>query len=126
MQQYTEKVIETFMNPKNVGRMDDADGVGKVGNPQCGDIMQIFIKVKDNIITDIKFLTLGCAAAIATSSITTEMARGKTIEEALKITNKDVVNALGGLPPEKRHCSVLAEDGIRAAIQDYLQKQKKN
>lgn len=122
MQQYTEKVIETFMNPQNVGRMTDADGVGKVGNPQCGDIMQIFIKVKDNVIYDIKFLTLGCAAAIATSSITTQMVKGKTIEEALKITNKDVVNALGGLPPEKLHCSVLAEEGIRAAIEDYLKK----
>ncbi|MCX6999572.1 MAG: Fe-S cluster assembly scaffold protein NifU [Candidatus Sumerlaeota bacterium] len=124
--QYTEKVIQTFMNPKNVGKIDDADGMGKVGNPQCGDIMQIFIKVKDNIITDIKFLTLGCAAAIATSSITTEMVKGKTIDEALKITNKDVMSALGGLPPEKLHCSVLAEQGIRAAIEDYLNKQKKD
>ena len=114
------------MNPKNVGKIDDADGMGKVGNPQCGDIMQIFIKVKDNIITDIKFLTLGCAAAIATSSITTEMVKGKTIEEALKVTNKDVTSALGGLPPEKFHCSVLAEQGIRAAIEDYLNKQKKD
>jgi nitrogen fixation NifU-like protein len=122
MQPYTEKVIETFMNPQNVGRMPDADGIGKVGNPQCGDIMQIFIKVKDNVIYDIKFLTLGCAAAIATSSIATQMVKGKTIEEALKITNKEVVNALGGLPPEKHHCSVLAEDGIRAAIEDYLSK----
>jgi len=122
--QYTEKVIQTFMNPKNVGKIDDADGMGKVGNPQCGDIMQIFIKVKDNIITDIKFLTLGCAAAIATSSITTEMVKGKTIDEALKITNKDVMSALGGLPPEKLHCSVLAEQGIRAAIEDYLSKKK--
>jgi nitrogen fixation NifU-like protein len=124
--QYTEKVIQTFMNPKNVGKIDDADGMGKVGNPQCGDIMQIFIKVKDNIITDIKFLTLGCAAAIATSSITTEMVKGKTIDEALKITNKDVMSALGGLPPEKLHCSVLAEQGIHAAIEDYLNKQKKD
>jgi nitrogen fixation NifU-like protein len=124
--QYTEKVIQTFMNPKNVGKIDDADGMGKVGNPQCGDIMQIFIKVKDNIITDIKFLTLGCAAAIATSSITTEMVKGKTIDEALKITNKDVMSALGGLPPEKLHCSILAEQGIRAAIEDYLNKQKKD
>jgi nitrogen fixation NifU-like protein len=124
--QYTEKVIQTFLNPKNVGKIDDADGMGKVGNPQCGDIMQIFIKVKDNIITDIKFLTLGCAAAIATSSITTEMVKGKTIDEALKITNKDVMSALGGLPPEKLHCSVLAEQGIRAAIEDYLNKQKKD
>jgi len=114
------------MNPKNVGKIDDADGMGKVGNPQCGDIMQIFIKVKDNIITDIKFLTLGCAAAIATSSITTEMVKGKTIDEALKITNKDVMSALGGLPPEKLHCSILAEQGIRAAIEDYLNKQKKD
>jgi nitrogen fixation NifU-like protein len=122
--QYTEKVIQTFMNPKNVGKIDDADGMGKVGNPQCGDIMQIFIKVKDNIITDIKFLTLGCAAAIATSSITTEMVKGKTIDEALKITNKDVMSALGGLPPEKLHCSVLAEQGIRAAIEDYLSKKE--
>ena len=122
--EYTEKVIQTFMNPKNVGKIDDADGMGKVGNPQCGDIMQIFIKVKDNIITDIKFLTLGCAAAIATSSITTEMVKGKTIDEALKITNKDVISALGGLPPEKLHCSILAEQGIHAAIEDYLSKKK--
>jgi len=123
--QYTEKVMEHFMNPRNVGKMEDADGMGKVGNPQCGDIMQIFIKVKDNVITDIRFLTMGCGAAIAASSVTTEMVKGKTIEEALNITNKDVISALGGLPSEKLHCSVLAEEGIRAAIEDYL-KRKKN
>ena len=123
--QYTEKVMEHFMNPRNLGKMEDADGMGKVGNPQCGDIMQIFIKVKDNVITDIRFLTMGCGAAIAASSVTTEMVKGKTIEEALNITNKDVISALGGLPSEKLHCSVLAEEGIRAAIEDYL-KRKKN
>jgi FeS cluster assembly scaffold protein NifU len=120
--EYTEKVMEHFMHPRNVGKMDDADGIGKVGNPQCGDIMEIFIKVRDNIITDIKFRTLGCGAAIATSSVTTEMVKGKTLEEALKLTNKDVVSALDGLPPEKLHCSVLAEEGIKAAIDDYRKK----
>ncbi|MBC7331829.1 MAG: Fe-S cluster assembly scaffold protein NifU [Synergistetes bacterium] len=119
---YTEKVMELFMNPKNVGRIEDADGVGEVGNPKCGDVMKIYIKVKDGRIEDIKFETFGCAAAIATSSMVTEMVKGKTLEEALKVTNKDVAEALGGLPPQKIHCSLLAEQGIKAAIKDYYKK----
>jgi nitrogen fixation NifU-like protein len=121
---YNEKVIDYFTNPRNVGEIEDADGVGEVGSPQCGDIMKIFLKIEDNIIKDIKFKTFGCASAIASSSIMTEMVKGKTIEEALAITNKDVVDALGGLPPAKVHCSVLAEDAIRAAIEDYKSKRK--
>lgn len=119
---YTEKVMELFMNPKNVGRIEDADGIGEVGNPKCGDVMKIYIKVKDGIIEDIKFETFGCAAAIATSSMVTEMVKGKTLEEALKVTNKDVAEALGGLPPQKIHCSLLAEEGIKAAIEDYYKR----
>jgi len=120
---YSEKVMEHFMHPRNVGRLEDADGVGKVGNPVCGDIMTIYIKVKDDIIVDIKFKTFGCGAAIATSSMVTELVKGKTIEEALKITNKTVAEALDGLPPIKMHCSLLAEDGIKSAIEDYKKKQ---
>jgi nitrogen fixation protein NifU and related proteins len=119
---YSDKVMDHFMNPRNVGEMPDADGVGQVGNPTCGDIMKMYIKVKDNIITDIKFKTFGCGAAIATSSMSTEMIKGKTIEEALTLTNKAVAEALDGLPPIKMHCSVLAEDAIKAAIDDYLKK----
>lgn len=119
---YTEKVLEHFKNPKNMGRIEDADGVGTVGSPVCGDVMKIYIKVKDNIIEDIKFETFGCGAAIATSSVLTELVKGKSIEEAEKITNKDVVEILGGLPPVKMHCSVLAEDGLKAAIEDYKKK----
>ena len=119
---YTEKVLEHFRNPKNVGKIPDADGIGTVGNPICGDTMTIYIKVKDNKIVDCKFETFGCAAAIAVSSIVTEMVKGKTIEEALKITNKVVADELGGLPPQKMHCSLLAEQGIKAAIEDYLKK----
>lgn len=119
---YTEKVFEHLKNPRNMGRIEDADGVGTVGSPVCGDVMKIYIKVKDNIIEDIKFETFGCGAAIATSSVLTEIVKGKTIEEAEKITNKDVVNILGGLPPVKMHCSVLAEDGLKAAIEDYKRK----
>jgi nitrogen fixation NifU-like protein len=111
--------MEHFRNPRNVGEIPDADGVGKVGNPVCGDVMFIYIKVKDDVITDIKFKTLGCGAAIATSSMITEMAKGKTIEEAKKISRKDVADALDGLPPQKMHCSNLAADGLRAAIEDY-------
>jgi nitrogen fixation NifU-like protein len=122
---YNEKVMDYFMNPRNVGEIEDADGVGEVGSPQCGDIMKIFIKVEDNIIKDIKFKTFGCASAIASSSIMTEMVKGKTVEEALKLTNREVVDALGGLPPAKVHCSVLAEDAIRAAIKDYMEKKNK-
>jgi nitrogen fixation NifU-like protein len=123
-QVYNEKVIEHFTNPRNVGEIEDADGVGEVGSPQCGDIMKVFLKVEDNIIKDIKFKTFGCASAIASSSIMTEMVKGRTIEEALALTNKDVVDALGGLPPAKVHCSVLAEQAIRAAIEDYRAKKK--
>lgn len=116
---YSAKVMDHFTNPRNVGVMDDASGVGSVGNPVCGDIMKIFIKVVDNVITDIKFQTFGCGAAIATSSIATELAKGKTIEEALKLTNLAVAEALDGLPPVKMHCSNLAADGLKAAILDY-------
>ncbi len=121
---YSEKVMEHFMNPRNVGEIEDADGVGQVGNPVCGDIMAIYIKVKDDVITDIKFKTFGCGAAIATSSMITELVKGKTIEEALAITNKDVAGELEGLPPLKMHCSLLAEEGLKAAIEDYRKKKK--
>lgn len=120
--QYSEKVMEHFMNPRNVGEIPDADGIGNVGNPICGDIMRMYIKVKDNVITDVKFKTFGCGAAIATSSIATELIKGKTIEEALALTNKAVAEALDGLPAVKMHCSVLAEEAVQAAIDDYLMK----
>jgi len=119
---YSEKVMDHFMNPRNVGVIEDPDGVGKEGNPICGDLMEIFIKVKDDRIADIKFRTFGCGAAIATSSMATEMVKGKTIEEAMEITNKAVAEALDGLPPIKMHCSNLAADAIHAAIEDYLEK----
>ncbi len=119
---YSEKVIEHFRNPRNVGEIPDADGVGTVGNPVCGDLMTIYIKVKDDRIVDLKFKTFGCGAAIATSSMTTELARGKTLDEALKITRSDVADNLGGLPPIKMHCSNLAADALHAAINDYLKK----
>ncbi|MBI5399952.1 Fe-S cluster assembly scaffold protein NifU [Candidatus Saganbacteria bacterium] len=119
---YSDKVMDHFRNPRNVGEIPDADGIGQVGNPVCGDIMKVYIKVKDNIITDIKFKTFGCGAAIATSSMATELIKGKTIEEALKLTNRAVADALDGLPPVKMHCSVLAEDAIKSAIDDYLKK----
>ena len=122
---YSEKVMEHFANPRNVGEIKDADGIGKVGNPVCGDLMWIYIKVKDNRLEDVKFKTFGCGAAIATSSMITEMAKGKTIEEALKITRSDVADALDGLPPIKMHCSNLAADGLHAAIEDYLKKSGK-
>ena len=121
---YSDKVMENFKNPKNTGEIPDADGIGTVGNPVCGDMMTIFIKVKDNRIEDIKFKTFGCGAAIATSSMTTQMAKGKTLEEALKISRKDVASELKGLPPVKMHCSNLAADALHAAIQDYLKKQQ--
>lgn len=121
---YSEKVMDHFMNPRNVGVIEDPDGVGKEGNPICGDLMEIFIKVKDERIEDIKFRTFGCGAAIATSSMATEMVKGKTIEEAMEITNKAVAEALDGLPPIKMHCSNLAADAIHAAIEDYLEKKK--
>ena len=120
--EYTEQVMDHFMNPRNMGEMEDASGVGTVGNAKCGDIMRIYIKVENNVITDVKFKTFGCGAAIATSSRATEMVKGKTIEEALKVTNKMVAESLGGLPEVKMHCSVLAEEAPHAAIQDYKDK----
>ncbi len=120
---YTDKVMDHFTNPRNVGSIDDADGVGEVGNASCGDIMKIYLKVEDNIITDVKFKTFGCGAAIATSSMVTEMAIGKTIEEALELTNSTVAEALDGLPPQKMHCSNLAADALHEAIKNY---QKEN
>ena len=121
---YTEKVMEHFRNPRNMGEIPNADGVGTVGNPVCGDLMTIYIKVKDKKIADIKFKTFGCGAAIATSSMITELAKGKTLEEALKITRGNVAESLGGLPPIKMHCSNLAADGLHAAIEDYLKKRE--
>ncbi len=125
MERYSELVMEHFMHPRNVGVIEDADGVGVEGNPICGDMMEMFIKVRpeDEVIEDIKFRTFGCGAAIATSSIATEMIKGKTIEEALALTNKAIAEALGGLPPIKMHCSVLAADALKAAVADYRQKQ---
>ncbi|MCH5156059.1 MAG: Fe-S cluster assembly scaffold protein NifU [Clostridiales bacterium] len=119
---YSEKVMDHFRNPRNVGKLDDADGIGEVGNARCGDIMKIYIKVRDGIITDVKFNTFGCGSAIASSSMATEMIKGKPIEQALELTNKAVVEALEGLPAHKLHCSVLAEQAIRAAIKDYYDK----
>ena len=120
---YSEKVMDHFMNPRNVGKLEEADGIGEVGNAKCGDIMKVFIKVDDGRISDVKFNTFGCAAAIATSSIATEMIKGKTIEEALELTNKAVIEALDGLPPAKIHCSVLAEEAVKAALEDYYKKE---
>ena len=120
---YSEKVMDHFANPRNVGELEDADGIGEVGNAKCGDIMKMYIKVDNDVITDVKFKTFGCGAAIATSSIATEMIKGKSIEEALKLTNKAVVEALDGLPPAKLHCSVLAEEAMKAAISDYYTRQ---
>lgn len=121
---YNEKVMEVFANPQNVGQIPDADGVGTVGNATCGDIMKMYLKIKDNVITDAKFQTFGCAAAIATSSVATQMIIGKTIDEAEKLTNADVIENLGGLPAQKIHCSVLAEGAIREAIKNYREKQQ--
>ncbi|UCB42181.1 MAG: Fe-S cluster assembly scaffold protein NifU [Dehalococcoidales bacterium] len=122
---YSEKVMDHFRNPRNVGDMENPDGTGHVGNPVCGDIMELYIKVNGNVITDAKFKTFGCGAAIATSSMVTEIIIGKTIDEALEISNKTVAEALGGLPAAKMHCSVLAEDALKSAIDDYHSKQKK-
>jgi len=124
MGMYSKKVMDHFSNPKNVGEIKDADGIGEVGNPVCGDIMKIYIKVKDNKITDCKFKTFGCGAAIATSSMITEMVKGKQVDVALKISNKAVAEALGGLPPVKMHCSNLAADGLAKAIENYKLKKK--
>jgi nitrogen fixation NifU-like protein len=121
---YTEKVMDHFKNPRNMGEIPDADGVGTVGNPVCGDMMTIYIKVKGNRIEDIKFKTFGCGAAVATSSMVTEIAKGKTLEEAMKITRASVADSLGGLPPVKMHCSNLAADALHAAIEDYSKRQK--
>ncbi|MCD4703061.1 MAG: Fe-S cluster assembly scaffold protein NifU [Methanosarcinaceae archaeon] len=121
---YNEKVMDHFTNPRNVGDIEDADGVGEVGNPTCGDMMTIYIKVKDDILTNIKFKTFGCGAAIATSSMVTEMGIGKTLEEALKITRDDVADELGGLPPIKLHCSNLAADALHKAIEDHMRKKQ--
>ena len=123
--EYTEQVMDHFMNPRNMGEMDDANGVGTVGNAKCGDIMRIYIKVENDVITDVKFKTFGCGAAIATSSKATEIVKGMTLEEAEKVTNKMVMEALGGLPPVKVHCSVLAEEALHAAIQDYRERLEK-
>lgn len=116
---YTDKVMDHFENPRNVGVIDNADGVGEVGNPVCGDIMKMYLKIDNDVITDVKFKTFGCGSAIATSSMATEMIKGKTLTEALELTNKAVVDALDGLPARKIHCSVLAEDAIKAALVDY-------
>ena len=123
---YSEKVMDHFMNPRNVGKIDDADGVGEIGNAKCGDIMKIYIKVDNNIITDEKFNTYGCGSAIASSSMATEMIKGKSLDDALELTNKAVAEALDGLPAHKMHCSVLAEEAIKAAIDDYKEKHKDN
>ncbi|WP_319369906.1 Fe-S cluster assembly scaffold protein NifU [uncultured Ilyobacter sp.] len=122
--QYSEKVMDHFMNPRNVGTIENPDGYGKVGSPSCGDVMEIFLKIENDIIKDVKFRTFGCASAIATSSISTEMILNKNVSEALQLTNKAVAEALDGLPPAKMHCSVLAEEGIKAAIEDYMSKNK--
>ena len=121
---YNEKVIEVFRNPKNVGEIENPDGIGTVGNASCGDIMQIPLRIENDVIVDAKFKTFGCTAAIATSSTATEMVKGMTIEEALKVTNKRVVEELGGLPSQKLHCSVLAEEAIKKAIEDYQSKKQ--
>jgi len=123
--QYSEKVMEHFRNPRNVGDIPNADGIGNVGNPVCGDIMRLYIKVENNVIVDSKFKTFGCGAAIATSSMVTELVKGKTVDEAFKISNRAVAEALGGLPPIKMHCSLLAEQALRSAIEDYLKKKEK-
>ncbi len=126
MENYTEKVMEFFMNPRNVGEIKNADGVGTVGNPVCGDVMRLYLKIENDKIVDAKFKTFGCVAAISTSSMVTELIKGKTIEEALKITNKAVTKALGGLPKKKLHCSVLAEQALKSAIDDFKKRRDKS
>ena len=125
-EQYSEKVMDHFLNPRNVGEIPDASGVGNVGNPICGDVMRLYIKVENNVITDAKFKTFGCGAAISTSSMITEMVKGKALDKVLEISNKAVAEALGGLPAVKMHCSVLAEEALRAAVKDYYKKQGKD
>ena len=122
---YSEKVMDHFENPRNVGKIENRDGYGKVGSPTCGDVMEIFLKIEDETIVDVKFRTFGCASAIATSSMSTEMILGKKVEEALALTNKAVAKALDGLPPAKMHCSVLSEEAIKEAIENYLSKKAK-
>ena len=119
---YSDKVMDHFQNPRNVGKLDDADGIGEVGNAKCGDIMRMYIKVRDGVIVDCKFNTFGCGSAIATSSMATELIKGKPVEEALELSNKAVVEALDGLPAYKLHCSVLAEEAVKAAVKDYYDK----
>ena len=119
---YSETVMDHFMNPRNVGSIENADGVGEVGNAKCGDIMKMYLKIENNVIVDVKFETFGCGSAIASSSMATEMIKGKTIDEALAVTNRQVVDALGGLPAHKLHCSVLAEESIKSAVKDYYDK----
>jgi len=119
---YSKKVMEHFMEPHNVGEIENADGVGEVGNAKCGDIMRMYLKIDNNVITDVKFKTFGCASAIASSSMATDLIKGKTIKEALQITNKDVIESLEGLPPVKIHCSVLAEEAFKSALKDYSEK----
>jgi len=125
MEEYSQKVMDHFMNPRNVGSIENPDGVGEVGNPRCGDIMRIYLKIENDVITDIKFQTFGCGAAVATSSMITEMVKGKNIEEELKISNQNVAEALGGLPPVKMHCSNLAAQALKAAIDNYLKNENK-
>jgi len=125
MEEYSQKVMDHFMNPRNVGSIENPDGVGEVGNPRCGDIMRIYLKIENDVITDIKFQTFGCGAAVATSSMITEMVKGENIEEALKISNQNVAEALGGLPPVKMHCSNLAAQALKAAIDNYLKNENK-
>ena len=125
-QVYSDKVMDHFLNPRNVGEIPDASGIGSVGNPICGDLMKMFIKVENGVIIDARFKTYGCGAAIATSSMVTEMVKGKSVDDALKISNKAVADALGGLPAVKLHCSVLAEEALKSAIEDYRQKQAKS
>lgn len=119
---YSEKVMDHFTHPRNVGVIENADGVGEVGNAKCGDIMRIYLKIQDGIVEDVKFETFGCGSAIASSSMATEMIKGKTLKEALKLTNKAVAEALDGLPPVKMHCSLLAEEAVKAAVEDYMKK----
>ncbi len=120
---YSDKVMDHFMHPRNMGEIEDPSGVGEVGNPACGDVMRLYLKIEDGKIIDAKFKTFGCGAAIASSSMTTELIKGKTIDEALRISNEAVAEALGGLPPAKKHCSVLAEEALQAALEDYKKKQ---
>ncbi len=126
MEGYSEKVMDHFFNPRNVGVIEDANAIGEVGNSRCGDIMKMYMTIKDNIIVDVKFQTFGCGAAVATSSMVTELIKGKTVEQALEISNKQVAEALDGLPPVKMHCSNLAESAVKAAIDDYKKKNDSN